>query len=394
MSKRDTRIDVYRALALLTIFVNHVPGTIYEWFTHKHFGFSDSAEAFVLISGISVGIAYGSKFLGENRLVISLKLLRRSATLYSAHILTTLASLAIFIAAATFFHHPDFLYVNNIPALLKDPAQALLGLVTLGHQLGYNNILSLYLVLILATPLFLFLASKSLNLLLLISFSLYLVAGLYGIAPHNYPTKGVWFLNPLSWQFLFVIGIAATIHVRRGQKLPDHPVLFIAAVGYLVLSLFWVRFNWWWINPTMGLPTTLTGFNKTFLSVPRLLHIVALAYVIIKIAPLNRLTKVATNNPLAILGKHSLAVFVTGTILAMAGQILKTVNSGGLYYDTLLLTTGIVIQFAVAYYFEWVKIATKDIKPIAIPAQCPAGLATAKSLNTNTHRGENRWQKA
>ncbi len=54
-SQRDTRIDVFRALALLTIFINHVPGTIFEHFTHKNFGFSDSAEAFVLISGIAVG---------------------------------------------------------------------------------------------------------------------------------------------------------------------------------------------------------------------------------------------------------------------------------------------------------------------------------------------------
>lgn len=394
MSKRDTRIDVFRALALLTIFVNHVPGTIYEWFTHKHFGFSDSAEAFVLISGISVGLAYGNKFFGQNKLAISLKLLRRSATLYSAHILTTLTSLAIFIAAATFFHRPEFLYVNNIPSLLKDPAQSLLGLVTLGHQLGYNNILSLYLVLMVCTPLILFLANKSLNLLLLLSFSLYLCSGLYGIAPHNYPTKGVWFLNPLSWQFLFVIGIAATIYVKKGQKLPSHPLLFFAALGYLVVSLFWVRFNWWWINPTMGLPITLTGFNKTFLSLPRLLHIMALAYVLIRLAPITRLTKVATNNPLAILGKHSLAVFVSGTILAMAGQILKTVNPGGLYYDTLLLTTGIVIQFAVAYYLEWVKIATKEIASATVPAEKATGVAVSEGLERGARITDGGWQKA
>lgn len=41
LSQRDTRIDVFRALALLTIFVNHVPGTAYEYFTHKNFGFSN-----------------------------------------------------------------------------------------------------------------------------------------------------------------------------------------------------------------------------------------------------------------------------------------------------------------------------------------------------------------
>ncbi len=35
-TQRDTRIDVFRALALLTIFVNHVPGTLFEHLTHKN----------------------------------------------------------------------------------------------------------------------------------------------------------------------------------------------------------------------------------------------------------------------------------------------------------------------------------------------------------------------
>lgn len=39
--QRDTRLDVFRALALLTIFVNHVPGQYLEHLTHKNFGFSD-----------------------------------------------------------------------------------------------------------------------------------------------------------------------------------------------------------------------------------------------------------------------------------------------------------------------------------------------------------------
>ena len=401
MSKRDTRIDVFRALALLTIFINHVPGTIYEWLTHKHFGFSDSAEAFVLISGIAVGLAYGSKFFGQNRLLISLKLLRRSATLYSAHILTTLMSLAIFVAAALFFQRPEFLHLNNIPPLLKDPASSLLGLVTLGHQLGYNNILSLYLVLVLATPFILYLAIKSLKLLLALSLIIYLIAGVYGIAPHNFPTKGVWFLNPLSWQFLFVIGCATTIYIKKGGKLPRHPLLVIAAASYLVISCLWVRLGWWWINPTMGLPATLAGFNKTFLSLPRLLHILALAYLIATITPLNKLAKVGSNHPLAILGKHSLAVFVAGTILAMASQVLKIVNPGGLYYDTLLLTTGIVIQFAVAYYFEWIKIATKELatKELATTGQtyyvARSSQATGQQEKLSpTRLADKHWQKA
>ncbi|MDD9330064.1 MAG: OpgC domain-containing protein, partial [Bartonella sp.] len=34
---RDTRIDVCRSLALLTSFINHIPGTFSEHLTHKNF---------------------------------------------------------------------------------------------------------------------------------------------------------------------------------------------------------------------------------------------------------------------------------------------------------------------------------------------------------------------
>ena len=106
---RDTRIDVFRALALLTIFVNHVPGTLFEHLTHKNFGFSDSAEAFVLISGIAVGLAYGLKFQPGNRLLIALKAWKRAGVLYVAHVMTTVATLALFSAAALYFARPDLL---------------------------------------------------------------------------------------------------------------------------------------------------------------------------------------------------------------------------------------------------------------------------------------------
>lgn len=350
---RDTRIDVFRALALLTIFVNHVPGTIYEHFTHKNLGFSDSAEAFVLISGMAVALAYGNKFAPGNRLILTLKMWRRAGVLYTAHILTTLATIAIFAGAAIFLKHPELLKQINIEPLIKQPAEALFGLVTLGHQLGYNNILSMYAVVLLLTPLLLLVGRYSLSLMVGASGLIWLISGVYHIAPINYPTAGVWFLNPLSWQFLFTIGIAGTIYVRRGGKLPAHPLLIVLAVGYLILSLAWVRIPLWGINTSMGLPAVLTGFDKTYLSAPRLLHVVALAYLIAVVPTLSNIARTSADNPLAILGKHSLPVFIAGTLLAMVAQVMKLVNPGGLPYDTLLIATGIVMQFALAYYLEW-----------------------------------------
>lgn len=375
---RDTRIDVFRALALLTIFINHVPGTIYEHFTHKNLGFSDSAEAFVLISGMAVALAYGGKFGPGSRLLLTLKMWRRAGVLYTTHIMTTMATIAIFASAAIFLKRAELLKEINIEPLLKHPVESLFGLVTLGHQLGYNNILSMYAVMLVLTPILLLLARISLPLMLGVSGVVWFLSGLYNVAPINYPTEGVWFLNPLSWQFLFAIGIAGVMHVRRGGQLPNHPALIALAVGYLVLALAWVRIPLWGIDASMGLPMVITGFDKTFLSGPRLLHILAMAYLIAVVPTLNNIARTAPDNPLAILGKHSLPVFIAGTLLAMVAQVMKLVNPGGLPYDTLLIATGIVMQFALAYYLEWLPTigwgkngaAAKSGKPV-VPAAEP-----------------------
>ncbi|RNL41645.1 hypothetical protein D7I41_19400 [Ochrobactrum sp. MH181795] len=382
---RDTRIDVFRALALLTIFINHVPGTIYEHFTHKNLGFSDSAEAFVLISGMAVALAYGSKFAPGNRLLLSLKMWRRAGVLYTTHIMTTMATIAIFAAAAIFLKRSELLTQINIAPLVKHPVEALFGIVTMGHQLGYNNILSMYAVMLVLTPILLLLARISLPLMLGVSGTVWFLSGLYHVAPVNYPTEGVWFLNPLSWQFLFAIGIAGVIHVRRGGELPKHPLLIGVAVGYLVLALAWVRIPLWGIDASMGLPMVLTGFDKTFLSGPRLLHVLAIAYLIAVVPTLNNIARTAPDNPLAVLGKHSLPVFIAGTLLAMVAQVMKLVNPGGLPYDTLLIATGIVMQFALAYYLEWLptigwgkKGAPVSAKP-AVPAAEPVKMQVASN---------------
>lgn len=351
--QRDTRIDVFRALALITIYVNHIPGTVYEHFTHRNIGFSDAAEAFVLISGVAVGLAYGMKFGPGNRLLMTLKALRRTATLYLTHLVTTLTTLAIFSAGAVWFARPELLVKINIEKVMTATPEAFIGFVTLGHQLGYNNILPLYAALLLLVPVFLMIGTYSLRALLAVSGLVWLLSGIFRIAPPNYPTDGVWFLNPLSWQFLFVIGMVALVHLKRGGRLPTHPVLLGGAALYLVVSLLWVRLPLWHVDISAGLPQVLTGFNKTYLSAPRLLHVLSAAYLIAAIPAISNLARTDERHPLAILGKHSLPVFVTGTLLSMVGQVAKVVYPDTLALDTVLITGGLLIQFAVAYYLDW-----------------------------------------
>nr|WP_258045633.1 OpgC domain-containing protein [Mesorhizobium sp. NBSH29] len=355
-SQRDTRIDVFRALALLTIFINHVPGTVFENFTHKNFGFSDAAEAFVMISGIAMGLAYGMKFQPGGQLLVAVKLWRRAGVLYVTHIMTTLATLGIFSAAALYLARPDLLKLINIDSIINDTPAAAVGIVTLGHQVGYNNILSMYAAVLVLMPLFLLLGRHSLKLMVAASCLLWLVAGIWQIAPRNFPTSGVWFLNPLSWQFLFVIGMAGMMHVRRGGQILFKWPMALGAAFYLIGALLWVKIPLWGIETASGLPTVLTGFDKTFLSASRLLHILAITYLVVSIPALSNLARTGAEHPLALMGRHALPVFIAGTLLAMAAQVIKTVSSGGFAMDSVIIATGIALQFALAYYLEWLSV--------------------------------------
>ncbi|WFU08801.1 OpgC domain-containing protein [Rhizobium sp. CB3090] len=365
---RDTRLDVLRALALITIFINHVPGQFLERLTTKNFGFSDGAEAFVLISGISVGLAYGTRFKPGNRLSIAWKAVRRAFTLYTAHMITTFITLVLFISGAWIFRQAGLLCEVNILAVLMDPVRGIQALLLLGHQIGYNNILPMYGALFLMLPLILLLEARSPLLLLLVSGSVWLVAGIYQIAPHTMLLDGFWFLNPLSWQFLFVIGFVAVMHVKRGGRISYNPVLFALSFAYVALSFIWVTDKLWVLGDHLaafGLPTVVTGFDKTFLSLPRLLHVLALAYLIISVPAVSRLLRRSADHPLTILGRHSLSIFVAGTILAMAGQVILYVTHkdpavGGAY-----VLVGIVVQFAYAYYLEYRRLDVVNRQPLS-----------------------------
>ncbi len=98
-TKRDPHIDFLRGVALLTIFIDHVPGNFLGTLTLRNFGFSDAAELFVLLSGFSAMIAYGRVFerarpgMGWRRVVARCL---RIDIFQSGLLLTTLAIFPLF----------------------------------------------------------------------------------------------------------------------------------------------------------------------------------------------------------------------------------------------------------------------------------------------------------
>ena len=89
---RDLRLDFFRGLALICIFIDHIPGNLLGRLTLRNFGFSDAAEAFVLIAGISSAMSYADRSGEASRIG------RRIGKIYVAQLgllLTTAACISI-----------------------------------------------------------------------------------------------------------------------------------------------------------------------------------------------------------------------------------------------------------------------------------------------------------
>ncbi|MBY3155366.1 OpgC domain-containing protein [Rhizobium laguerreae] len=358
-TKRDQRLDFLRGLALVTIFVNHVPGTALENFTSRNFGFSDAAEAFVLMSGIAAAFAYTKATKSSIREGL-FKSSARALKLYGVHILITLIAIASVVSVSALVGNDGMLAKNNMDVVMESPWAAALGIVTFGHQLGYFNILPLYCVLILTAPLMIVLALRAPLRFLAASAALWFVAGLTHANFPNYPTDGGWFLDPLSWQFVFAIGVVIGVSQKDCRSFaPFYPAVFGVAVAYLVAACAAVQLSLWDYIAFPSLPEVLFGFNKMYLTLPRLLHVLALAYVIVHIGATAKAANAAWTVPLRFLGSNSLAVFATGSVLCIALQALRIAYPSNGMEDIVMLSAGLGVQFLAAGWDD-VSAAIRD----------------------------------
>jgi hypothetical protein len=368
---RDTRLDVLRALALLMIFIDHVPGQPLEMWTLRNFGFSDASEIFVLISGIAVALAYGGKYQPGNLVMLGLKAWRRAVKLFAAHLAGTFLTMAIFLSFAWMFSRSDILDGISITPVMEAHLKGLLAIVTLGHQLGFNNILPMYMALMLLAPVIIWLERKSPALLLALSAALWSIAGTWRIGPPNMLMPGIWFFNPLSWQFLFVIGYVAMRASMRGEKVGGNPRLLALAIAYVLFAGIWIVGQFGQYDLSLGLPYVLTAFDKTYLTGWRLLNVLAMAYIFISVPQLSALARRAYDNPLSVIGRHGLAIFVTGTVLSVLAQAIMAVSGATPGMGIALVVVGILLQIALAYLLERRardrrerRIAPSTVKPL------------------------------
>src|SRR5437867_283147 len=106
MPREANAVDFWRGFALVSIFINHVPGIYYERLTHRNLSISDSAELFVFLAGWSLGLMVGSSDSQKDISVLGFRLGRRAIQIYAAHILISSLALTLLAATAYFLDNP------------------------------------------------------------------------------------------------------------------------------------------------------------------------------------------------------------------------------------------------------------------------------------------------
>ncbi len=257
-TRPPNEIDFWRGFALIAIFINHVPGIFFERFTHRNFGFSNSAELFVLLAGWSLrAMVDRSPNLEPVRLV--LRIGGRAMVLYIAQQVITVMAVAMIAATALITETNLVLQWNNAAAMFDEPVTANIGVVLLSHHLGYFDILPLYIVLMSMAPVMAILYRYSPGLLLALSASAY-VATLYtGFNLPTWPVEGRWFFNPFAWQFVFVIGYmlggdGPPQRLVRKYRLP----LRILGGLFALYGLFAALYGWYpdWLSAPSPRPSS------------------------------------------------------------------------------------------------------------------------------------------
>jgi len=273
------------------------------------------------------------------------------------------------LAAASIYYDAVFLLDwHNASAVFNDPVKTHVGLILLTHQLGYFNILPLYVVLVACAPLIAVCARYTPWLLLPASAALYIVTLSTGINLPSWPQAGTWFLNPMAWQFIYVLGflLAGKDGIggigRRYRK-----IFFFMGLPIVVLGVVIAVTHFSPQPDSVPSPKLFFIFDKTFLSPARLIDILALTAVFAGCFPFLMRHFAVPVRLCSMLGRHSLYVFCVASLLSLAGQIVRFAYGGAVVTDAIMVSIGLAIMGIVAWLSEQRDGARKsasELKPL------------------------------
>jgi hypothetical protein len=352
--REPNEIDFWRGFALLTIFVNHIPGNFFERFTFRNVSISDSAELFVFLAGWAMRKLIDGPARSLSGKWLMLRLGGRALTVYFAQTVITGLAIALLAGASLLLDAPFLLDWHNASAVFNDPVRAHIGLVLLTHQLGYFDILPLYFVLMLLAPLVALMHRHARPFLPLVSLAIYVYALAFGVNFPTWPVEGVWFFNPLAWQLIYVLGFLLAGDDGLGSFARRyHKILWWLALPIVLFGMIVARTNFSPDPIAVPDPKLFFLFDKTFLSPARLIHSLALTALFAGSFETIGVWLPHGSKFLNLLGRNSLNVFCAASLLSLIGQITRFEYGGLVATDAVIIIIGVLVMGMVAWISEW-----------------------------------------
>ena len=349
---RDQRLDVVKGVLQLSIFAKHIGFSFAGgWLIHSNWGFSDSSELFVLLSGFTLGSVFTLKQQRGGWWAATRDMLARALRLYRTHLLVfVLFGLMIAIACLTLLPgESDRLGWTRV---LATPLKVLPAILLLLHQPAFMGILPSFIWGMLLLPGFAWLWSRVGDSAILAPLALY---ALVQVTSAGVP--GVEF-DPLAWQVLFLggawLGRRALLHGRalalpvRWDRVVTTGALLLLTGALLTRLALYGALPW---PAPFAEPVWLSA--KAHLPVMALLHALALAWLVARFVPHNAgWMHQRAASWLAVIGRHSLEVFCLGLFLSWGATRLLTLAPGSWLLDLGLTLTGGAILWAWAAWLD------------------------------------------
>lgn len=248
---RDLRLDFLRGMVMLVVVCVHLEyASFISLFLWETLGLFSSAEGFVTLSGVVLGIVYKRRLLKEGFKAAALKLLRRAGQLYLVNVVMISVILLLeHVPGLDTFAITHWVHVSGSPSFYLFPeagsAWASILKKTLLLEIGPHQfqIIGLYTLLIAIAPIILFALFKQKTVwVLVLSWGVYLLNIWLGIRLTS--AKFEYAFPALSWQLLFFHGmVIGFYHEKVFAYLSDGHQWLIFTASVLLVCFFLIALN-------------------------------------------------------------------------------------------------------------------------------------------------------
>ncbi len=353
--ERLPEIDALRGLFLVWMTLMHIP-THFSDLINQPIGFVSSAEGFVFLSALLVGRIYMRLYL-EDQSRVRILLWKRSLKIYGYHLL--LLTLAFTVAAEFAIHTHRPAIFNLLNFYIAHPFVAVVGSALLLYCPPLLDILPMYIIFLLLTPLILSAGARlGWKKVLAVSGFVWMLAqfGLRDIV-HNLvihitrlpiPLQETGAFNLFAWQAMWVVGIWLGAESSMGN-FPLRKIPASAVAACATICLFFVGVRYGWLGPHATQQSFGMQLDKWRIGPLRALNLLAFIIVVYWLRKYIRLF--IAREPFLLLGKASLQVFCAHLFFVFVGLALlygEVAQLHGLAAICLLIVTFTALLFVAA----------------------------------------------